>query len=372
MRMLALLAALWASTAAAQDTPGAAAQAAAERLQIAATLLDVADTKRDRVAALTETVKAYEAGLIAMRDGLRRAAIRQRTIEADLADKSGEVGQLLGVLQAMGRAPTPLLLLHPNGPVGTARGGMIAAELTPALQTQVDELRLQLEEIALLQRIQGEAADTLEEGLLGAQEARARLSEAISNRTALPQRFADDPVQTALLLASTNTLEEFAAGLTDTFLTGDPSLDPVAADGTLPLPVLGQVIRGFNAPDAAGISRPGVIIAGRPGALVTTPTAATLLFRGPLLDYGNVVILEPAQGILFVLGGLGEVYGEAGQVLPAGSPVGLMGGDLPDADAILNQSDSTRGGAQSQTLYLEVRDGQSPVDPAAWFALDDG
>ncbi|MEZ5674302.1 MAG: hypothetical protein R3D81_03325 [Thalassovita sp.] len=42
--------------------------------------------------------------------------------------------------------------------------------------------------------------------------------------------------------------------------------------------------------DAAGIARPGVVLATRPRALVTTPTAATIRYLGPLLDYGNVMI----------------------------------------------------------------------------------
>jgi septal ring factor EnvC (AmiA/AmiB activator) len=130
------------------------------------------------------------------------------------------------------------------------------------------------------------------------------------------------------------------------------------------------LLRAFNAPDAAGIARPGVIIAARPRAIVATPTPATILFRGPLLDYGNVVIIEPATDVLIVLAGLAEVYGEAGQVIPAGTPLGLLGGDVPFVNAILTQSDGTGGGQASQTLYLEVREGQSPVDPATWFALE--
>ena len=368
IRLLACLC-LLAAPAAAQDDAAAAAQAAAQRIEIAAGLLEAAEGRRDRVAALTETVQAYESGLVAMRDGLRRATIRQRSIEAQLEASRGEIARLLGVLQAMGRAPAPLLLLHPSGPIGTARGGMLTADLTPALQAQADELQAALQEVALLRGLQEEATDTLARGLTGAQQARTALSEAIANRTDLPQRFSEDPVQTALLLASAETLQGFAATLRETLPDGTADL-PAPDKGALPLPVQGQVLRRFNAPDAAGIARPGVILATRPRALVTAPAPATLLFRGPLLDYGNVVILEPAAGVLFVIAGLAEVYGEAGQVLPAGTPLGLMGGETPSADAFLTGGDGSGGGQASQTLYLEVRDGQSPVDPGAWFALD--
>lgn len=368
MRILAIILTLWSTVASAQ-TPGEAALAAADRLNAAGNSLAAAGGARDRVSALTETVRAYEDGLLAMRDGLRRAAIRQTTLETTLASKSEEIGRLLGVLQTMGRAPAPLLLLHPSGPTGTARGGMMVADVAPAIQSEVATLHAQLEEIALLRGLQENAAQTLQDGLNGAQQARSALSIAISERTDLPQRFTEDPVQTALLLASTETLSAFATGLSDNIARDTVPVDAAASKGELPLPVQGQLLRNFNAPDAAGITRPGVIIAARPRAMVTAPAAATILFRGPLLDYGNVIILEPAADVLFIIAGLAEVFGEAGQVVPQGSPIGLLGGNAPDANAILTQSELDTGGVASQTLYLEVREGQSPVNPTDWFAL---
>ena len=366
---LACLLALLAGTAAAQ-TPAEDAAAAQARLQAASAQLEAATGRNDRVRAFTETVTAYEDGLIAMREGLRRVAIRKRQVQAALDAKSAEVGQLLGVLQSMGRAPAPVLLLHPDGPMGTVRGGMIAADVTPALQAEVDRLRSDLQELAVLEQLQETATDTLEEGLRGAQEARTELAEAISNRTDLPQRFTEDPVQTALLLASTETLSDFASGMSGAVLNDDLSLTAAAGKGDLPLPVQGRVLRGFNQADAAGVTRPGVILSARPRALVTAPSAATVLFRGPLLDYGNVVILEPAADILFVIAGLAEVYAEPGRVIPAGDPIGLMGGEAPSGDAILTETDGAAASSATETLYLEVRDGQSPVDPATWFATD--
>ncbi len=371
MRFLALVLMLpWAGTANAQ-TPAEAAMDAARQLTAAGSALLDARQSRDRVAALTATVHAYEEGLIAMRDGLRRATIREATLQAELGAKSEEIGRLLAVLQSMGRAPAPLLLLHPSGPKGTARSGMMVADVTPALQAKAEALRTQLEEVALLRQLQDNALGTLQDGLRGAQDARTALSQAISDRTDLPKRFVEDDVQTALLLASTETLEGFASGLTDTFLQGTPTQIAPVEKGALDLPVQGTVLRGFNDEDAAGIKRPGVIIATAPRAMVSTPAAATLLFRGPLLDYGNVVILEPAQDILIVIAGLDVVLGAVGDVLPQGTPIGLMGGQTPSANEILSQSEANTANVSNQTLYLEVREGQSPQDPADWFALID-
>ncbi len=381
MKFLAALATgiVFAGALAAQEPatapdPAAAARAAAERLSRAGRMLDEAQGARNRVKALSETVRAYEDGLEAMREGLRRAAIREETLTRELQSREDDVGRLLGVLMSMGDTPAPVLMLHPSGPVGTARSGMILAEVTPALNARATDLRETLDEVAILRGLQQTAADTLAQGLQGAQKARTALSQAVADRTDLPRRFTEDPVKTALLIASTETLEGFASGLSEIAVDEAPGSLPGIAErkGQLPLPVEGRILRRAGEQDAAGIARPGLVMATRPRALVTTPAPATVRYRGPLLDYGNVIILEPQAGILLVLAGLDVVYGETGQVLPGGSPVGLMGGTAPGADLIIPDAPEQTGAERSETLYIEVREDNSPVDPAQWFKTDEG
>lgn len=349
--------------------PGAAARVAARQLEAAAEELGAADSARNRVKALTATIRAYEAGLTAMREGLRQVTIREAELDAKLTSREGEISQLLGVLQTMSRNPAPALLLHPAGPVGTARSGMILADVAPALETRAAELRAMLAEARTLRTLQQSALDQLQEGLDGVQKARAALSEAVADRTDLPKRFTEDAVQTGLLIASTETLDGFASGLSGIAVDEASGSLPDITDrkGTLPWPVEGRVLRRAGEADAAGITRPGLVLATRPRALVTTPTAATIRYRGPLLDYGNVMILEPQAGVLFVFAGLDVVYGAAGQVLPAGSPVGLMGGRTPSAESIVQKAADGGGTERTETLYLEVRQGNEPQNPETWF-----
>jgi len=356
---------------AAQD-PAAAARSAAEQLNRAAEALADAEGAQNRVKALTQVIKAYEDGLEAMRDGLRRASVRERALGAELQAREDEIAQLLGVLSTMGNAPVPVLLMHPSGPVGTARAGMILSEVAPALDSQALALRDQVQELSVLRILQQSAADTLQEGLEGVQEARTALSTAMAERTDLPRRFTEDPVRTALLIASTETLEGFASGLSQ--IAVDEAVgslpDITARKGSLPLPAEGIILHRAGEADAAGVVRPGILLATRPRALVTAPSAATVRYRGPLLDYGNVIILEPQAGILLVFAGLDVVYGQAGQVLPGGSPVGLMGGAGTEGDLLLAADAQDTGARRTQTLYIEVRQDNSPVDPLTWFKTD--
>ncbi|HCE71071.1 MAG TPA: peptidase M23, partial [Ruegeria sp.] len=341
-------------------------------LEEASVALSEAESARDRVRALTGTVQAYEAGLAAMRDGLRRASVREGQLATELRAREGEVAQLLGVLQTIETAPPPVLMLHPSGPLGAARSAMTLAEMTPALQARANALGRDLNEVRTLRTLQQNAARTLQEGLTGIQQARAELSQAIANRTDLPRRFTEDPVRTAILVSSTETLQGFASGLSE-IAEGEiaaSSADISDLKGSLPLPVQGVLLRRSGQADAAGIARSGIIVATRPRALVASPTAATIRYRGPLLDLGNVVILEPQPDLLIVLSGLQEVYGAAGEVIPAGTPVGLMGGAAQEIGAILSTSGDGSGTERSETLYIEVREGDSPVDPETWFQTD--
>ncbi|MGR3573002.1 murein hydrolase activator EnvC family protein [Brevirhabdus sp.] len=357
------------SAARADDDPSLTAQRAAQMLARAGTALSQAEGARDRVRALTQTVRAYEEGLLALRDGLRKAAIRERTLNLQLEARRERIGRLLGTLQTIERAPAPLLMLHPTGPVGTARSAMIVAQITPALQAEADTLKAQLDEIAVLRVLQQSAAETLTAGLDGAQQARVALSRAIADRTDLPRRFEADPATLSRLITSSDTLDSFANGLSTLTDQTAESAAFSSARGSLPLPVEGTLLRGFDEADAAGVRRPGIVLAAPARALVSTPWPATIRYLGPLLDYGNVIILEPGAGYLMVLAGLAEVYGAVGEILPAGTPVGLMGGAAPDTGAFLSSVREGGGVSRRETLYIEIRQAKTPMDPAEWFEL---
>lgn len=345
------------------------AQAAAASLRQSVEDMRSAQTGRDRVAALTRTIGAYETGLASLRESLRGVAAREAALSAEQTAKRAQISQLLGALARMEGDPGPMLLLHPGGPLATARTGMILADVTPALQAEAEQLKSELTELNTLKAVQQAAVETLAQGLGVAQQARVALGQAISDRTDLPRRFTDDPAVLRALLESSETLDSFAAQL-------DPAGMPpgfVDAKGRLPLPAQGVLIRGANEPDAAGVRRPGIILATSPGALVTAPAAATIRYRGPLTDYGNVMILEPGDGYLMVIAGLETVYGQVGEVVPAGAALGLMpGGDQGLVDFLDQTAHQQGSGPQdsgrTETLYLELRQGSGPVDPADWFA----
>ncbi|MDO5659253.1 MAG: peptidase M23 [Paracoccus sp. (in: a-proteobacteria)] len=377
MRLALALSLLLAAPAAADTLSAAAEEAsrAAFQLRAATDRLEEALSQADQVTALTELIRAYETGLASLRDGLRQAGIREQEIRGSWEARRENLAGVLGVMIAMEKSPETLMLLHPAGPEATARSGMILSSVAPGIQTEAERLRAGLDEIAQVRSLQESAAGTLAEGLGRVQEARRLLASAVTDRSTLPTRFSEDPAELQALRDNAASLDAFAQGIaTMEADIGPPLADFEGAQGSLRLPVMGAVLRGYNEADAAGVARPGLVIATAPAALVTTPWPATIRYRGPLLDYGNVMVLEPARGYLIVMAGLAQVFGETGDVLAAGEPVGLMGGQEPPAqefgvEFVVNAS-TGRGADQSETLYLELRQGRSTLDPAEWFTLN--
>jgi septal ring factor EnvC (AmiA/AmiB activator) len=370
--LLAGLTHLGVSAVVAQSDPATTAREASVLLGEATTALAEAEGARDRVEALTQTVLAYEHGLDALRAGIREAALRERSIVLAFETERERLAQLLGVLQRIEVAPPPATLLHPEGPLGTARLGMIVSDVTPAVAQEAVALGAQLEELAVMRALQEGAIGDLEAAVLGVQEARTALSQAIADRVDLPDRFSVDGAAMAQLAGSIDSLSSFAAILGETTAETTEDLpDFASARGTLPLPVIGALLRRFEEVDAAGVRRPGVLYAVEPRALLTAPWPASVRYAGPLLDYGNVIILEPDADYLLILGGVGDLYVTAGVLVPEGAPLGLMPGQTGEDETDLIVSNAQGGGAGlTETLYMELRQGGRPVDPMDWFAAN--
>lgn len=351
---------IWASMA--QADPAERATAAARALEAATTAMQQATGQRDQIAALSQTIQAYEDGLLSLRDGLRDAQLRETALMRQFSADGARLSRLLSVLMATERVDDSLALVHPEGALATARAAMLLGDLTPALARDVAELREALDDLRALRRARQFGLLALEQGLVAAQEARVALAQAIADRGPLPKRLVDDPDQLAMLALNAATLDEFAQELQADSAPRDDqgTLGFREARGSLPLPVRATVLHGFNQPDAAGIIRQGLVLATAPEALVTAPWSATVRYAGPLAGHGQVVILEPAEAILMVLTGLGEAMVQTGEILPAGAVLGQM----PAA-----QLSEAASGIRSETLYLEVREDGIPIDPMPWFAL---
>ena len=342
---------------------------AIEALDLATANLTKAKKAKKRIKSLSQAIQSYEETLAILRISVRDLTLQQSQVQSVLDQNENEIMQLLGVLATVQKAPIAGQMLHPNGPLATARSGMIISDIVPILQENVDQLRDQVMDLQQLSETQHRANNSLQTGLMELQNAHSNLGRAIVNREELPKRFIADPEKMEILVKASKDLETFAASVQSIALN-EPSVSlPSVRDrkGNLNLPVRGKILRKFNEADAAGIKRSGIILATDPKAIVISPTAATIRYLGPLLDYGNVAILEPQNGLLFVFAGMDTLYGEIGQVIPALSPIGLMPSQSNEVDKIFKTKANIYSGKLSETLYVEVRSGSETENPLDWF-----
>jgi murein hydrolase activator len=353
------------------DPPAEAARIAALQLLDAVEGLAAARSANDQVSALTRTILAHETALEALRRGLDEATQAEAEMVRQFEFRSQSVAQLVSAMLAVGRVQGPDLLLHPAGPLGTARAGMLIAELVPAMQAEADLIAARLADLRNLQRLRDTAATVLAEGLDSLQTARDALGQAVAARRTPPPPVGQDEALMLALLESAQTLTELSEGLGAVLPEAEAGTPDLPAGRTLlPLPV-----RGLLDPRSTTTSpaRPGLVIVTGAGALVTAPLPARLLYRGALDDYGNVILLDPGEGYVLVIAGLETVFPDLGELVPAGGPLGMMPGTAPGDGPPVGMTDQTAGlsaaDGAAPSLYLELRRGGQPIDPGAWFDL---
>ena len=369
MSLIFIFSFFYSSSVIAQSSKALETIFAIEALDLATADLKNANNAKKRIKSLSQAIQSYEETLAILRISVRDLTLQQSQVQDVLDQGENEIMQLLGVLATVQKAPIAGQMLHPNGPLATARSGMIISDIVPILQENVDQLRDQVMVLKQLSETQFKAQNSLQTGLLELQKAHSNLGRAIANREDLPKRFVANPEKLEILIKASKDLETFAASVQSIALN-EPSVSlPSVRDrkGNLNLPVRGKILRKFNEADSSGVKRTGIILATEPKAIVISPTAATIRYLGPLLDYGNVAILEPQNGLLFVFAGMDTIYGEIGQVIPALSPIGLMPSQSNEIDKIFKTQANISSGKLSETLYVEVRSGSDAENPLNWF-----
>lgn len=327
------------------------------------------------VGGLVAGIVAEETALAELRLSVRETAAQEQALSEALEAQRAETTRLLAALEAVSRmagaAPGP----HPDGPIAAARAARLLGWLRPNLETEARRVAADLRDLDAARAREETGLAELDAGLARLDQDRAELRAALDARA---DTVAATPVglvgmaarnaPTGLLAREADTLSALAARLAA--LTGAPA----AAGDRLPLawPVVGGLRSGFETPDSAGVRRPGLLLAATPLSVVTAPAAGVVRYAGPFLDYGYVVVLEPRPDVLVLLAGLATLETEAGARVARGDLLGFLGGRAIDAQEYLMQADAGNGETGAETLYIELRHGRGPVDPAPWFAGSNG
>ncbi len=120
------------------------------------------------------------------------------------------------------------------------------------------------------------------------------------------------------------------------------------AKGKIHAPVAGRIAKHFGQETIKGDK--GAVIETRANATVMAPFDGEVMFTGPFMNYGQLVIIRHKDDFHSLIAGLETINTRVGEFLLEGEPIGAMGDDA------------------SPQLYFELRRGTQPIDPAAWVA----
>lgn len=330
------------------------AEQASDGLMRAAGLLEASETAGDRISALTETVRAYETGLQAMRSEVRRLVLQRRELQAKLAAEDADAAALLALMQDATLQTQTRSVLHPGSTPESIRAGMLAQALVPSLLDRATELETVLNDLADTERVLDAGRERLQSGLDQAKNARATLAKALSLRQPLPERLATDEAAFAALIDGADSL----AGLSDVLQTESTT------DGGLQPENWAWPVSDSAVVTVSGDGQDGWTFQTASAALVTAPVTATIRFAGQVPGFDTIAILEADGGVLVTLAGLQEVFGTRDQIIALGDPLGFMGGVSALAQDKLNADDGRSRLDLNETLYMEIRQAGAPVDPA--------
>ena len=371
------------------------------------------DELKAEIAALAGDSAKQNAALIAAAQRVKLAEIEVADVESRISDlivaelevrgrldgSKAEIANVLAALERISLNPPPPLIVDPDDALGSARSAILIAAIVPQLRARADSVTADLTELTGIKTAALAEEATLRANHAVLEEEQLRIATLIAARKqGIGVRTAQleaEEQQAIALAAKASSLKELvdslsaqvtsvstAAGAADAAL--DPSLPVMSAadiqlalansartepavpfgvaKGYLSMPANGVNVLNYGASDGFGGISHGISLVTRADAQVVAPADGWVLYKGPYLNYGQIIILNTGQGYTALLAGLQTVTVDIGQFVQMGMPLGTMG------SRTIGRTVTTNAGADQPTLYIELRQNNEPVDPTGWWA----
>ncbi len=278
--------------------------------------------------------------------------------EKEFAARKQEYAHTIASLLRMKQLPPTVMFSNKGSATEMMRTSRILQNTNEALATRANALRKESERLRMLKRKVGERKLEVARERAGLSEKQKQLATDLSTRQRLQQKLERDHhvanAQVSKLSRESASLQELIGKLERApKIASKTSPAPTAslgsARGRAQLPVVGALLHAFGERKNANETYRGVVLSARPGATVVAPYAGEVVFTGPFMNYGRMVLLKHGDGFISLLAGLGDISVGLNQQLNKGEPIGIMSGARP-------------------SLYVELRERSKPIDPSTWFA----
>lgn len=339
--------------------------------------IEEAEIKQQKIASKTGVV---EKELLSLQQEMVKLAAKLKATEQSLTRKEFELAEIVKKLRQSQQqlearrsaianqilAMTKLSRIPPEAWMampGSIEQGMRAALALKYLTTSLHEqAKILLQDIAGLEELRLESEklrNQLKEEQKNLADARGQLEEKMRQRKKIHADLGQDMEKTR---REVTDLSERASNLQELLEKIEKQRrdyptaqqrksyegkDNVAGSkGKFALPVDGEIVKKF------GDNSKGIEIKTRAQAQVVSPFDGEVVYTGPFLSYGNIMIIRHGEQYHSLLAGLKSTESRVGDNVLKGEPVGRMG---REKDGLTK-------------LYIELRKNSKPIDPAPWFS----
>lgn len=334
---------------AAQEASGRVNQLQAEANDAQAS----ADKAVREMATLAARIQLAEAEIIESQARLALISDQRLVLDSRLAAKQQPLVRLTAALQNMARRPLTLSALRPGSLGDTVHVRAVLESTVPEIRRRTATLR---SELARQRELEGQARAALDKQrgderdwrdrrrALAALEIKQRDASRRANRDAMRENEralalgeqARDLDELVDELDRAGALRRELAALSGPIIRPQrpdasqvvaaaqpvPTPTATAPPAGLRLPVLGRTLIGFGATNDVGLESRGITLAPRGGAQIVSPARGRVAFAGPYRGFGQIVIVEHANGWTSLVTGLARTSVAAGDELLGGSPLG--------------------------------------------------
>ncbi len=326
-------------------------------------------TTKEKLISIAKEVHTNEEKLKSYQKRITSLEIRKSILVDNLNKDRVSISRLILALERIRRMPPEAMLASPETPYKTAQSAMLMSEILPAIDKHADKLKENLETLTDVSSELETEQRALVKNSEKLKQQHEEITKLVTQRKQLYANINDDlkahelSIQKISLQAK--NLKELVEKIKKeekkererkkTAVIARHSLPKktVKSDGSVRLPISGIIRTHYRQTDKLGAKSKGITIEGRPAALVVSPMNGRIQFTGSFKRYGNIVIIEHANGYHSLVAGLETINSVVGDTVKSGEPIGL----LPNSTLI-----------PRPTLYYELRKNGKAVNPSVKFA----
>ncbi|HYD08395.1 MAG TPA: peptidoglycan DD-metalloendopeptidase family protein [Reyranella sp.] len=358
------------------------------------------DKQNAALIAAGERVRLAETEVAAVQQKIGDLIVEELDTRGRLDGADKSISNVLAALERISRNPPPALIVDPSDALGSARSAILISAILPQLQAKADAVMADLNALNEIKLAAQAEEENLRANFEVLEEEQLRIATLIAARNSSEETataaLAAEEQEAALMAEKAAELKQLIADLgkrADAVATAaaateqanaggnapkldretvlmalanpertEPALPFASVRGYLSFPVSGVNVINYGDGDGFGGISKGLSVVTRAQAPVIAPADGTVLYAGAYLNYGQIVILDVGQDHTILLAGLEAVEAKVGQFVRMGDRLGAMG------SRTIGRTVATSAGASNPTLYIEMRNSNSPIDPTGWWA----